>query len=388
MRTCFFTTIVFALACSSCLNNNSETRTPSSTGGVVVDLEEGFTKDVSIVDIFSKVEIVELERSSEAMIAEQTILSKAFGDTSFYVLDRTDYLIREFDYHGKLLSISDKHGRGPGEIVMANDMIINEYTETLDVLDPRGLIYKYHLSDLSWAGTIDLSDRVLAVHFLAALSQKDYCFYSLSEAPVLFLMSDVEGSGISALDITVPTWLTMTPFCGGGSPFYRLGNDVRFTLKYNGNTYKIGDGALSPNFIWDLGKFSFSPDLVDSDKDYMYYRDLLNKTSRKYATAFNRVAESQRFLLQNFRFKGPSSWNLLIYDKNDGTVRLLKKTKEHVYVIVGVVRGDSMYALVDPDICDYFVNEEVLDEPSLTTYKQLSDDSNVVMLKYTFRDDE
>lgn len=368
----------------SCANNS----TNANAGGIdgfSVNLNEDFTKDFSLFDLCSKVEIVELDKSVEGLLAEQTILSKAFGDTSFYVIDRNDYLIREYDYCGHLLTISDKHGRGPGEIVMAKDMIINKFTNTLDVLNPMGIIYKYSLSDLSLFGVVDFSQKVRAVHYMAASSKDDYYLFSFSESPVLIKASTDKSTTIQALDISIPTWLTGSSFWGGNTPFYLFDDVIKFTLKYDGTTYSIRNGVLSIDFQWNMGKHRFSPEMVEPDKDFYYYSDLLARTSHKYATTFNRAAESHRFL-QNFRFKSPGSWNTIVLDKSTEEIHLFKKTTEGVYIIVGVVLNNCMYSIVDPDNCDSFVNERVLmDESSINTLNELSSDSNVVLIKYTLK---
>ena len=384
---CFISLSVFLFVVCSCANNS----TNANAGGIEgfsINLNKDFTKDYSIFDLCSKVEIVELDKSIEGLLAEQTILSKAFGDSSFYVIDRNDYLIREYDYDGHLLAVSDKHGRGPGEIVMANDMIINKFTNTIDVLNPMGIIYKYNLSDLSLFGVLDFSENIRAVHHMAAASKDDYYLFSFSEEPVLIKASVDKSPTIQVIDISIPTWLTGSSFWGGNSPFYVFDDVIKFTLKYDGTVYSIRNDILNLDFQWNMGKHRFSPGMIEPDKDYFYYRDLLTRTSHKYATMFNRAAESQRFLLQNFCFKTRGSWNTLVFDKNEEQVHLFKKTKEGVYIYVGDVLNNSMYSIADPEICDNFVNEKVLmDESSLNILQQLNSNSNVVLIKYTLKNE-
>ena len=374
--------------CICCYNKGTNNHVSTSDNVSIIDLDKDYDKDVSIFDFCNTVEIVELENDSESLVSEEGTICFAYGDTSFFVLGKEDYLLKEFDYNGKLLSITNKFGRGPGEFSMAQDMIINKFSNTLDILNPMGLIYKYDLNDMSWVETIDISNRIKAVHYLAALSSDRYILYSLSDSPRLFIYSISENS-FHPLDVSIPTWLTMTSFCGGGSPFYQMKEQVKFVIKYDGTICEVGEDYFAIDKKWDLGKYTFSPDLVEPEKDYFYYSDLLNRTTRKFATTFTRTAESPQYLIQNFRFKSPFPLNSVLYDKRNNKVKWFRKTKENVYVLAVIIRNGTMYYVFNSEIRDLLVNERILsDELSIETYKRLTDESNAVLIKYTLNNNE
>ena len=271
---------------------------------------------------------------------------------------------------------------------MVNDMVINRYTKTLDVLNPIGIIYQYSLDDFSWIKTIDLSEKVQSVHYFAAISPTDYVFYSLFDEPSMFSFS-VLNESITPIDVpTPPEWLSPTSFCGGGSPFYFCNDILKYVLKYDGSIFGLDGSKMQIDYRWDFGNRYFSPDMIEPQKDYFYYLELLNKTSRKYATTFNRTAENNRYVFQNFRFKGRVNWNTLFFDKTNNSVQVFSKTKEGVYIIAGKMSSGRMCFLVNPELRDFFVNEKVLqDKDSQNTYNQLRDDSNAILIIYTLKNE-
>lgn len=375
-----------SVLCASCSNNTRDSR--GTSDGIVINLDAGFSKEFSIFDVFSKVEIVELENALNAQVAEETIICKAFGDSSFFLLDRGDHLLKRFDYQGKLISTSNYFGRGPGEFTMAQDMIVNKYTNTLDILDPRGIIYKYRLQDLSWEQTIDLSEKMNSAHFFAAASQKEYLFYSLVDSPAVFICSTDEDIAVRPLSNSVPEWLRRSSFCGGGSPFFDTDQGLFYVEKSDGSVYRFDGKSLARESSWDMGKYSFNAEELTPDKDYFYYSRLAETMTRKSAFSFCRTAETRKYLLQNFRFKGRNNWNAIVFDKERNQATIVKQTKEGVYLLAGEIVENKMYYLINPSILGIVVNENVLkDRRDLETLKQIKDESNIILVRYEFIDE-
>lgn len=378
-----YVVLLLLFACTTKNNDNSV----SSSGAVIVNLTHDRSKDISIFDFCTSVEIVQLEDRPEAIIAEENILCKAFGDTSFFLLGNEDKLLREYDYEGKLLKLADKRGRGPGEFSMASDMIINKFSNTIDILNPTGIIYQYSLTDFSWVNTIDFSSNVNSVHYFAATSPAEYVLYSMFQEPFLLTYSTETGTTASIDAPAPPEWLSGTAFCGGGSPFFN-NSHLNYVVKYDGTIYYWDGRQMQLAHSWDLGKNQFSPDLIEPNKEYFYYKELLNKTSRKYGTTFNRTFENGRFVVQNFRYRSWINLNTLLYDKVSNSVNWFSKTKEGVHFIVGNPCGGRICALMNSELRDLFVNEKILHDPaSLNTYKRLSDDSNAILIIYTLKNE-
>jgi hypothetical protein len=70
---------------------------------------------------------------------------------------------------------------------MATDILYNKYTDNVEILDPRGEIFRYNPdSTLSFKNSVKIPD-VIAVHEFAILQKGIYIIFSRSESPNLFI---------------------------------------------------------------------------------------------------------------------------------------------------------------------------------------------------------
>ena len=94
MKTKVLSKCAILLFCVACVSSGNNSHLNSSEGVIPVDLDRGFSKDVSVFDFCTKVELVELEEKPEAIVSEESIQCMAFGDTSIFLMGREDHLIR------------------------------------------------------------------------------------------------------------------------------------------------------------------------------------------------------------------------------------------------------------------------------------------------------
>lgn len=384
-----FVSSLICITLSSCSRNNiirSKNIVYSSENNIPLNLDKGFSTDISIFDFCSEVKIVPFESSAGAFVDESTIKNIAFSDYSLFILNKL--MILEFDYQGHLLRTIDKIGRGPGEFTMASSIIVNKYTNSLDVLCPSGSIYKYDLSESSeFLGKYDFSDNHLAVHYFTAIDDHRYLLYSLFEEPDVFLY-DCETSTLSNIGDFEPSWLGGTAYSPSGSPFFECNDEIFFYTKYDGRVYSFDKESteFKPIFSWDVGKYSLKIESIEKDKDLFYYEKLCRKNSYRVASPFTFTSYDGQKLFASFRFRGRMHWNTAVYDANKDEVKLFKKTIEGLWFIPGYIDRNSraMYRLVNPELLHFLVNEKVITDPNdLILLRDISEASNIVMIKYT-----
>jgi hypothetical protein len=109
---------------------------PIKDNRIAVDLKK--TQKASIFDYVKHIELIPLETGDNVLIGK---LEKIiFHQNRYYILDthHAQFIVFVFDETGKYIFKIDKRGRGPGEYTELYDIIINPFTDHLDLLNPRG----------------------------------------------------------------------------------------------------------------------------------------------------------------------------------------------------------------------------------------------------------
>lgn len=107
---------LFVILCSSCF-----TEQDGCERIISIDIDSCLTTGgVSIYDIFTKVELIQLDDSIPISNTVHTGMTNITTDGhNFYLLDSKNLSIHVYASDGKLLNHTDNVGRGPGEYTMA-----------------------------------------------------------------------------------------------------------------------------------------------------------------------------------------------------------------------------------------------------------------------------
>lgn len=354
-----------------------------------VDLNIGFRKDVSVYDFCSKVELVQIENVNEAFMTEIKIASfDKLGDT-LYVLTKNPFSIKKLSTEGAYLGEISKYGRGHGEFIMANDICINHFNNTLEVLDPMGVIYKYDIShDYEYVGSIDFSKSVHAVHHFVPVGDNRYLLYRSVESQPLLLL-DGNTASVSPLEYHEDESLHGTAFSLSSKPFMSdKGNSVYYSEALTGDLLHFNDstGTLEPYAHLDYGKHNLDVSSIEAQKDVFAYHKLANRMSYKSPVSFI-VCKNGHNLYESFRYRGLKNICSLVYDTSTDQYTLFEKTKEGVRFFPSVYVYDNvMYRFLDPEVLSVLVSRDILnDQKSVEVFDNVSEESNILLLKYTLK---
>lgn len=293
-----------------------------------------------------------------------------------------EYKILWFSKEGTLRGAFDKLGRGPGEITMATDILYNKYTDNVEILDPRGEIYRYNPdSTLSFKNSVKIPD-VIAVHEFAILQKGIYIIFSRSESPNLFIFYE-DRNETKPIDYSIPKWLAFSSyFC---NPFFYFENEVRFFESFTGSVYSIdaSAGKLVPYLEIDTGKYHFDYNDLEPDHDTEYYSKVMHKMSHRYVTPFFEMTETNDYFFSNFIFSNKPF--CIVINKHDSTAKIFKSTKEGILFL-------PRFCLPDGNVIDFFSPREksafysiyspILDDESKRILENLTDESNYSAIIY------
>ena len=298
----------------------------------------------------------------------------AYGDSLMAALDLfSDYSIRIFDYQGHLIHLLSQQGRGGGCYGLAYDLLFDDPSGLLVVLDPTGKIIRYSIADgLSFRDELSFLGPIRAAHNICKLSEDTYILFSRSEKYKLYVASFKDGKTVP-IKYSVPEWLMFSSFTSAITPLYSFDGNSRFVDGLDGSIFTIKDCKLVPYIRWGLGNYRLTMKDIPPEKTLKYYSNYFQKSSYRFATQFSLTQETERYVFSRFYFQNQT--NLLIYDKETNKTQTVRGTVEGKKLFLGMFHGGTMYLTVRPDKVREYVNDASLPD-SL---------HNHVLLKYVLK---
>lgn len=369
-----FVMFFFLLSCS-------RERPGEATCVAKVNVDSCLSHPVSVFDYFSKVELIPLDSSFLISNGVRHLPSFfAMSEDRIYILDEMRLTIHVYDHHGKLISVVNHHGRGPGEFAIADGLRVNSFENTLDVLDPSGRIMRYCLDDsLTFHSMVNLHDTYKAVHSAIETEAGDYVLFSFTADKTLGLLRNSDG-GMSFIDYKLPDWLYDF---AATSPLFRIGNEVYYYEGYNGDVYSLDlDHHTKSLFLhWDAGRYQCLLKEIPPEKDVDFYAAFTKDYSDGNICRFSSMTASRDVLFTCALFKYDVC--VLTYDFVTGEARLVTRTKEGVKLLPGCVSEGCMYSYVPYEMLEVYVNEDVVDSRSMQVMREAIQEEGAAILKYT-----
>jgi len=330
---------------------------------------------VSVYDPFESIDCISLEDTLFSQLVPGGRYTCSFGDSLIAVLDLfSDYSIRVFDYNGLYKTRIARQGRGEGCYGLAYDLLFDEPSGLLVVLDPTGKIIRYSVSDdFAFHDELSFLGPIKAAHNICKLSEDTYLLFSRSEKYQLYVASFMSGKTVP-IRYGKPDWLMFSPFMAAASPLYSFGGKAHYFSGIDGEVFTVDEHGMRPYIRWNLGEYQLREKALPAGKSGRYYQELFTKSSYRYATQFSAMQETDRFVFAEFAFCNQR--NLLIYDKEAKDVRTFHRAEEGVRIPLGHFRGDTMYRIVSPDYLHLYL------PPALMPAEK---PQNHVLLKYTLR---
>lgn len=342
---------------------------------IPVSLDSVSEEKLSVYDYFESIACIPLEDTLSSQLVPSGRYTCAFGDSLIAVLDLfSDYSIRVFDNGGHFKARIVRQGRGEGHYGLAYDLLFDEPTGLLVVLDPTGKIIRYSVSeDFAFQDELSFLGPIKAAHNICKLSEDTYLLFSRSEKYQLYVASFKSGKTVP-IRYSKPDWLMFSPFMAAASPLYSFGGKAHYFSGVDGEVFTVDEHSMRPYIRWNLGYYQLREKSLPEGKSGRYYQELFTKSSYRYATQFSAMQETDRFIFAEFTFR--TQRNMLIYDKETQAVRTFHRTEEGVRIPLGHFRGNTMYRIVSPDYLHLYLPPALM--PS---EKPL----NHVLLKYTLR---
>lgn len=342
---------------------------PSPCLNVDIDcrLEEG----TSFFDWFQNVRAVPLDKDliiSNGKFSEPQYYD--ISDSTLYILDVRSNNTYSFDLNGKYKKTIAKRGRGAGEYTLAYAIRISQSGKCVKVLDPRGSIYSY---SESFEGSEQI-EGLRAVHNFIEVGKKTVLFSS-AEEPYLWILED----GISRpvrYDSTFP----LKGQFNAPDPFISCQDDRLYYFEaFSGNIFELDfeNDCAEPVYSWDFGKHN--SEVVDMSDSTIDFFDYLKGESFEKVFPFLNMVMAGDCIFANVLFHNEEY--SLFYNLSTKESAFFKKFKEGIEMKVSLYKNGRLYAIIEPEFLDNYVNDSIFNNPEQLTF--LKNWHNGILLEYT-----
>ena len=336
-----------------------------------VDVDLLKVQEVSLSDVFNKIEVIPLEAKDSAFLNVSCLSSYLVAENLLLVQDRANNAVVIFSLDGKWRGTLSKYGRGPEEYVMLTDMDYNTELHSIDILEATGKVLSYALTDgFPLIRKLDFSHRVNGLTYFKSIPSGYYLFSGYSRTPLHYLESNscdvVDIEGVPKAEQNRRAGYKTT-----GSPFYVFDDSVFYIDGATGQVFRLEGQESTPYLAWNLGRFSFKPKKVDASETGTSI-ERMKVASNAMAGPFSTVSETSQSVFTNVLFMGRGV-NIL-YDKTTNEVKIFARTREGVMFSPGYVYEDALYFLVPPEIASQVIPYDMI--------PPIREESNYILIKY------
>jgi|GEM_PF-5813855 len=356
--------------------------------GEVIPIDFDNYEQLALSDLFSKIEVIELEGNEKSFLTDPVSLQ--VNDGKYYLKDH--HAVYAFNEDGTFLyNTSIRRGRAKNEYFSINDYFVVD--GNIYILDYNGKILIYD-SDLNikeiyqiekneaqlFTDFTPLSQDIIA---LSGISENaiNWSFYSKSKKKIVdtYCLTDIRTGG----------------YVFGQSRKY-ITNDslVLYRLPDNGTSYcslnRI-DHSVYERFCYDFGKQTFNSSIVDkSDKISSY----LKEHPKEYVLAMETLLNNNILLtrlgyLEVLKDPREGTFRLSFYSLENGKQRLVNqffKDGKWLYNLDYMDDSCIYSCIIDYSYNDFLYEDSLLDDKSRKILKGVNDNTNCLIFKYYFKE--
>ena len=383
MRNSILLFTILLIACESKVDETFEgsTQTTSESSFQTIVIDVNADQKPEIKEIFKKANIIPLETINESLIVEIDKLIES--ENEFFIFDKSQASILVFDEGGKFLYRINKQGSGPGEYGDVVDILLNPFTENLELLSPQGEINVYTKKG-EYVETLKISE-ILSVHQMEIVSENLIALYSYDTRPKanFVILSRDTGKLIhkskSKTSIFERNFMQII-----NTPLIRAANETLFCTPFTNEIYSISADGLKPKRIWDFG--SYTPDFSYLNESSP--REVLQETFEtevgKSSVSFFSYYEIKKYILASLFFERKTK--TMLYQKENDEYFFLDDSTFNKYLYKLQLTKSGIIGLCRPEnLTNYWNNSEFIKEHNPDVISTEKED-NPIIIKFEFAD--
>jgi len=308
---------------------------------LVMDIDNCLSISISFQDIFSTLDIIVLDPKHPLPFGKysEPQMWSISNDGFFFLTDKGQ--IMHYSLSGEFIAEYDEHGRGPGEFLMAYAMRLNERCDELTIIDPRGNLFEYSVSDSLLFLKKEVVPNVLSIHNAYPIGD-DWLLYSPSEEDVFHLWD-----GEKLCDVKYSPNCNIKYSFNASEPFFYDRDTMYYYEGYSGNIFRLSADMrrMDRSFYWDFGPHTSSAGKVDFRKvDLFQY---LKNDSYEKIFPFLNILKYNDVIYANVLYHNEE--HSLFYDIKTNNSFFFKEFKEGYKFKADKVWNNSMYFVVESE---------------------------------------
>lgn len=349
--------------------------------------------EVSLKDLFSRIEVIPLETNDTALMDHVHRIRKV--NNKYYILNEdypgfTYINILVYDAEGNFLHTIGKKGQGPEEYPwLIYDMDIDAEKDLVYMMSPSGMLYLYR-TDGSFVRKMNMPEGLI-YHGLQFLNSNQLLSWAGG--------TDIDNDAMSVLDADSaklikglwrdhndPNW-DIIEFT------YAYQDKIYFTPSIDRQVYEVTSDSLRIAYEWDFGEDNYDASSVRSrlegltiaEKDEKWNE--MRKTGGVPYTLLKQGQTNKYYFTNVLGILGErddkgyaKNYFSLFYEKATGRSFYFKKTTEGLAIRPDMTAEEALYQLIPTEDLELLL--PVLDETEKAKVMKRVEDDNPCLVKF------
>ena len=349
--------------------------------------------EVSLKDLFSRIEVIPLETNDTALMDHVHRIRKV--NNKYYILNEdypgfTYINILVYDAEGNFLHTIGKKGQGPEEYPwLIYDMDIDAEKDLVHMMSPSGMLYLYR-TDGSFVRKMNMPEGLI-YHGLQFLNSNQLLSWAGG--------TDIDNDAMSVLDADSaklikglwrdhndPNW-DIIEFT------YAYQDKIYFTPSIDRQVYEVTSDSLRIAYEWDFGEDNYDASSVRSrlegltpvDKEEEWKE--MRKTGGVPYTLLKQGQTNKYYFTNVLGILGErddkgyaKNYFSLFYEKATGRSFYFKKTTEGLAIRPDMTTEEALYQLIPTEDLELLL--PVLDETEKAKVMKRVEDDNPCLVKF------
>lgn len=350
-------------------------------------------KEVSLKDLFSRIEVIPLETNDTALMDHVHRIRKV--NNKYYILNEdypgfTYINILVYDVEGNFLHTIGKKGQGPEEYPwLIYDMDIDAEKDLVYMMSPSGMLYLYR-TDGSFVRKMNMPEGLI-YHGLQFLNSNQFLSWAGG--------TDIDNDAMCVLDADSaklikglwrdhndPNW-DIIEFT------YAYQDKIYFTPSIDRQVYEVTSDSLRIAYEWDFGEDNYDASSVRSrlegltiaEKDEKWNE--MRKTGGVPYTLLKQGQTNKYYFTNVLGILGErddkgyaKNYFSLFYEKATGRSFYFKKTTEGLAIRPDMTTEEALYQLIPTEDLELLL--PVLDETEKAKVMKRVEDDNPCLVKF------
>ena len=385
MKKCFYL-LLLTWILAACSSQTKETK----NNVLKASLKE---TEVSLKDLFSRIEVIPLETNDTALMDHVHRIRKV--NNKYYILNEdypgfTYINILVYDVEGNFLHTIGKKGQGPEEYPwLIYDMDIDAEKDLVYMMSPSGMLYLYR-TDGSFVRKMNMPEGLIyhGLQFLNSNQLLSWAGGTDIDNDAMCVLDADSAKLIKGLwrDHNDPNW-DIIEFT------YAYQDKIYFTPSIDRQVYEVTSDSLRIAYEWDFGEDNYDASSVRSrlegltivEKDEKWNE--MRKTGGVPYTLLKQGQTNKYYFTNVLGILGErddkgyaKNYFSLFYEKATGRSFYFKKTTEGLAIRPDMTTEEALYQLIPTEDLELLL--PVLDETEKAKVMKRVEDDNPCLVKF------